>query len=278
MLTKNCLVCKEKFNHFKSHPQIYCSFPCYLKWRSNNQDNTIKKEIKPSFELGYFIGATLGDGTISYNINQGNYKILLRVKDKDFRDYYIKVAKTFYSYHIKIFEIKEKGCSIRYSCSLHSKSLCSFIKNYNLKKMNKKMICGFLKGFFDAEGSADFYNKNNLRRIIRQIRFSQKDLKVIKFISNLLLKFNIKNTISYKIGSGFKKYETYYYIVICGKDNLKLFYKYIGFAIKRKQKRLKEMIRSYKPIKCQRCGNYEERRGSVHKYCKKCSKIIYPWK
>jgi intein-encoded DNA endonuclease-like protein len=97
-----------------------------------------------------------------------------------------------------------------------------------LKKTdNKKIIGSYLKGCFDSDGSVD---KNRNR-----IRFSDSKNYVIHYLKKLKIKytFNLLKR---------KNRKTLFIIRIYGKDNLLNFHKYIGFSIKRKQKRLENLV------------------------------------
>ena len=85
----------------------------------------------------------------------------------------------------------------------------------NIKKMAFRLKREFLRAFFDDEGCMDYRPQSNRRKI----RGYQKDVKILKIVSNLLDDFGIESRVV-------KPNE----VVITGKENLQRFAKNINFS------------------------------------------------
>ncbi|MCK5546461.1 MAG: ribonucleoside reductase, partial [Rhodospirillaceae bacterium] len=113
--------------------------------------------------------------------------------------------------------------------------------------------CGFLRGFFDADGSVQGSQEKGV-----SIRLSQSDLKRLRAVQRMLLRLGINSTIYQNRRpagkralpdgrGGLQEYEceANHELVVSG-SNLKLFYDRIGFADTDKMLRLKNLLSGYK--------------------------------
>lgn len=248
-IIKICPNCKESFKKLRWSHQIFCSRKCLSIKREEKYKNKIEF-LTPSYELGYFLGAIKGDGHVRYDENKSLYQVNIGVKDKDFIEFLKKQTQEIYPYHIRIWEREDshsKKNGVFYGLTIHSKDFCKLIKDYNLEEMkDEEIIKGFLRGFFDAEGSMVIYSLNIPRLAVRHITLTHKDYSLILLIIGFLNRFNIKSgKISVKKGSGFNPKGIYYVFKITGKENLINFKNNVGFSIQRKQKKLEEALNTY---------------------------------
>jgi len=236
------------------------------------RNQVLKSMIKPNFQLGYVLGALNGDGAINY------MGASLEVTDLDFVDYFTEQLTIIYPYKIGHNKRNRgKNRKLTYVVSIYSRSYGKFLKEYNLKLISLKsenFKRGFLKGFYDSEGSVRASNLDNKKITKREISFVQKSFDTINLISVLLKQFNISHKINSHIGSGFNKEGKYYTISIYGFDNLLIFKNKIGFSINRKSKILDLAINSFEIERlCTDCNKKIElsRSGKKRVRCKKCA-------
>jgi len=216
------------------------------------------KKLSP--ELAYIYGVLVGDGSISKE--KGTYRIILNVTDKDFADKFSKILKKwskmkpsikerdiFYNHRTKYGNLI-KGHSHLYVVRLDSKQVGEFILNRLkcktfewevpqdvLESKNKKIICNFLKGFFDSEGYVVF--SGNSRRIEAEVSC----LKGLSGIQKLLKRIDTES----KILQGEKQKIQHSYILrVIKRRDLEKFAKQINFSILRKKSRFEKLLKSYK--------------------------------
>lgn len=119
-------------------------------------------------------------------------------------------------------------------------------------------IRGFLKGFFDADGTvhADSHKGSS-------VRLTQVSLSKLQAVQRMLLRLGIKSTIyqnrrpegNRSLPNGHGDYKEYhcqaYHELVISKDSINRFYTYVGFEDPNKQSKLKKIIdnRSREPYK-----------------------------
>jgi intein-encoded DNA endonuclease-like protein len=203
--------------------------------------------LKPSEDLANVIGVVLGDG-YTYEKDDG-YLIGLKAKDKEFVEKFgICLCNVLGRRPIRPW--KNAG---RYVIEVASKTLYELLrKPVDLKRIRRhvehcpKCAAAFLRGLFDSEGSV---NKNGY------IVLYNTDYDLLVYAQKLLWKyFGIEATGPWPIrpkgttmrdpntGRQFKANEDLYYLYIRA-EGLPKFYRYIGFTIRRKQKRLENYLR-----------------------------------
>jgi len=207
----------------------------------------IPKNLKLNEDLSYILGVIAGDGCISYDANRQRYQICLGVIDKDFIDEFRKKLYNFFNLKPteEFRKSKNKNWNDQYVTRLCSKEACDFINSIgNFKKdkwripeiiKNSNMFVkeAFLKGFFDSEGEID---KKSGRVGAVSMNFVG-----LNDISDLLRDLGVKYTIIKKKDSRPNTNQKYV-LRIHDKKSINLFYKKIGFTIKRKQNILKEVL------------------------------------
>ena len=202
--------------------------------------------LKPSEDLGYVIGVVLGDGYTC----EGSYGdvIGLRAKDKEFVEDFGRCLSNVLGRE-PIRPWKDTGA---YVAIARSKTLHELLrKPIDLKRIKEyvehcpKCTAAFLRGLFDSEGCVSkkgyitLYNSN---------------YEVLVYAQRLLRRFGIESTGPWphkrkgttmhdpRTGKQYTANKDCYYIYILA-DSLLNFYLYVGFTLKRKQKRLEEYLK-----------------------------------
>jgi intein-encoded DNA endonuclease-like protein len=205
------------------------------------------KLLKPSEDLGYVIGVVLGDG---YAIEKSHGHIIgLGAKDKEFvEDFGRRLGNVLGREPIRPW----KSARV-YVAEAKSKTLFDLLrKPVDLRRIRvyvehcKKCVAAFLRGLFDSEGHVN--NKG-------YIYLFNTDFEMLVYIQWLLWRyFGIESTGPWprrpkgttmhdpRTGKHYKTNEDYYYLYI-GVEDLPKFYRYVGFTIRRKQKRLEDYLR-----------------------------------
>jgi intein-encoded DNA endonuclease-like protein len=212
--------------------------------------------LRPSEALAYVIGVKVGDGYVarrrravkSYN----RVRIGLKVKDREF-------AAEFGRCLAKVLgrqPIKPKYSSGKYVAEVRSQTLYELLKKpVDLNKLKKfiehceRCMAAFLRGFADSEGSVDKRG---------YIYIYNTDYELLEYVRDLLQRLGIETTgprltrsrqgtiARFRNGS-YKRRKDGYYIYIRAGSNMN-FYN-IGFAIRRKLKRLENYVKKHQTRK-----------------------------
>jgi len=196
-------------------------------------------------DLAYIMGVIEGDGHCRKRKTEERTsgEIILKVKDLDFAKEFESRLRNWSGIQPKFWE--RNGF---FHVGLYSIDAVDIIQNIDLKKvvnLNKRIKANFLRGMYDSEGGVLGVNLNKRKFVCRWIHFSNNNEKIIATVSKLLKDFGINHKIRSRIHSGFKSKKLQYEILIFGQENLKRFYKNIGFSIKRKINKLLKVINSY---------------------------------
>jgi len=198
----------------------------------------------PSPELAYLIGVSRGDADLG--IDRWNYRIRLRVTDKDF-------VQTFNQCASVVLQSRLHSVMWIPSRRQWSVEICSLLLYHYLKQPLAKLrtviehcdacIEGFLRGFFDSEGSV--YE--------RSLSVSNTRLVTLVFVKSLLERLGLSVTGPHLVSRGGRE------VVIKGKAykanrnqyslrvrtiSLLLFRDLIGFSIARKNEALAKGLSS----------------------------------
>ncbi len=222
----------------------------WVRGKHNPLGNINKFNDKPSPELSYIIGVISGDG-YKYFDGKG-YLLRLAVNDKEFAEAFArnltkilrkdKPYKIFWNGRSKQWIVV--GCSIQLFKFLEEKSL-EELKPYI--EYNKDCVSSFLKALFDGEGS--IYPQ----KCGWTLELYNTDKRLLIYVKYLLGKyFEIDSTgphlarktgkIVHSPNGEYKATKNYYYLYI-RRRSLINFHKFIGFSIKRKQRRLLKAIK-----------------------------------
>ncbi len=189
--------------------------------------SSFKPIISP--ELAYILGAWLGDGT-------SRKKLGIFVKDKDF-------ALKFHNYLEKILNrnINIKKYGNRYFVQRIDKDFAIWINNKDINEISEFIesggilaISNFLNGFFDAEGTV----------IKRYTQVTQNNKKTLEVCKELLIKLNTSSYLFRYKGKYKNKPYISYVLRIEKLSSLINFYNKVGFSIQKKQKKLKQVIKT----------------------------------
>lgn len=219
----------------------------------------VKKPLKKGYEKltsekAYILGVLCGDGCVTFN----KPRIVLSSVSKELIDEFVACVKSHYGLkpsiriipkeRIKISKVKNpphiiKAKRDQISVTFSKRNLVEDLKRYGDFKTNtwrvpeeirnsrsKKIICSFLKGLYDSEGSAKYH-----------VTLSSNSLNGLKDVQDLLLKLGIQSTIH--------KGQTCFVLYIHNQRTKQLFKKYIGFKIISRQKQLEETLAKYKTNK-----------------------------
>jgi len=178
-------------------------------------------------EKGFVFGAS-EDGTIYYRPSRNQYNIEIEQKVPKWLEIVKKSIQKTYNKNVRISKTSRGYFRLLvYSKQLHN-DLKSFRKDYSLiLTENKNFQIGFLRGFFDAEGTV--HNKRY------SIRVSSKNRETILVIKKMLNNFNIKTG---KIHAD----KTAYVLPLYGKENLRKFDSVISFRHEEKEQRLSNLL------------------------------------
>jgi len=216
-------------------------------------------EGKYSEKEGYLIGLLIGDGTVKKD------KVVLSSwgesrGDKKIREIVEKYTKSFpHRSDFKGWQYLSYRNEYRLATG-YLKSLIKELGMNNKKKITPKIekasvefYKGFLRGFFDADGSVQGSRKNGV-----SIRLAQSDLERLKAVQRMLLRLGIfsqlhvnrrdaglKKLPDGKGGSKLYKTKAQHELII-SRENIQVFKDKIGFANIDKQKKLKKRIREIK--------------------------------
>ncbi|BFI73068.1 DNA endonuclease [Nanoarchaeota archaeon] len=247
-------------NYIKEKYNVKISKATVIRW-CNNITDPFKKlnlgDIKPSPELSYIIGAFLGDGDLYFREKNYEYRVRIRVIDKEFAEEFAKCAKKL-GFDVDLFFERDRTRSDRWAARIKSKQLYMFLNRdwRELLQFSMPYIKYFLRGFYDAEGYPVVRTSKKLGIAI-ELCNSNKEL--LDNIADILNKFGIKTR--YRIGA--KKGEaikarnkiyianfTVYYLIIYRLEDIQKFYNEIGFTIKRKMRKLEfvlDLLSKYDP-------------------------------
>jgi len=214
---------------------------------------------KHNSEEGYLIGLLIGDGTIKKD------KVVLsswgeNAGDKNVRKLVDKYTKNMP--HRVDFKGWQNLLSDRGEYRLSTGYLKKLVQQLgmdNKKKITSKIektssnfYKGFLRGFFDADGSVQGTRVNGI-----SVRLAQSDLERLKAVQRMLLRFGIfsqlhvnrrnagqKNLPDGKGGSKLYNVKAQHELII-SRENIATFYKRIGFGNKDKQNKLRLLIKGF---------------------------------
>lgn len=184
--------------------------------------------------LAYCLGALVGDGNGYYSVSNNRFGISLGVTDRDFADNFgISLGKAFNA------KVYEPWSSDDYKWNIDTSSrllygLLELVKEdpWILLRVIEDYYEDFLRGFFDAEGTAD--DKR------RRVTADNTNRQYIRLVSYLLNKLGIQHSIHrYQVEHRNRKP---YYVVYVKRVSLRKFAELVGFSIARKRNALIRML------------------------------------
>lgn len=201
--------------------------------KSLRYDNLTRVNLDPSYELSYILGVYFGDGTLDHV----KKTFQLVAKDKDFVDEFLRC---YCKISNKIYTTRPYGKYFRAQPA--SLQLYQWIKDKEFNQFSEIIDLyphGFIKGFFDSEGTVDIISKFG-----RRIRMSNTDLSLLEYVSDLLFNLGINSKIYKenkigevvygKTGKRYVKTKDCYRLHIPAKET-PIFTRLISTSIKRKR-------------------------------------------
>lgn len=229
-------------------PTAICSMASRLGVRAVKRKYGFLDSIEEypfSPELSYLIGAIKGDGYIcsyrqkSHPRHSFHYYVSLTSVDFEFVSRVREVLGKIAGRLNKIQVLHQHQSSLKagnkiYRVMMSDKSLFSLLSHpfEELKPFIEAFPADFLRGFFDAEGSAWV----NCRRE-PVVKYCNNDLELIGYIRTLLEKLGISPALGTysSVGNLSKTGDPCYFIHIYRKDSIRRFMSLVGSSIPRKR-------------------------------------------
>ena len=187
----------------------------------------LNPDLTPCEHLAYLAGALEGDGSIR---RKG---VSLKVKDKEFVD---RVEECLRKINLNPGRyVRENG---HHEVWAYSVKLTEWIEKnlMNLPQMlGEKEMRAFVRGFFDAEGSAMPRRLSSSPSGWNRIEFTNTDLKLLKIVRNMLNELGILTSLRFK---GLLKSGKSDYVLSVLHPSKLTFIRLIGSTIRRKADRL----------------------------------------
>jgi hypothetical protein len=232
-------------------------FSTQLKYRSiiNQKDFLFSSRYSPrkvmfpkklTCDLAYLVGILLGDGSLAGDSSneRGCWTISAFFDNREHQNIFDKIIENEFGI-VPCFYDPKKGHTVSYICS---KVVHQFLTNYfemcngfkcdkifiptRILQSNKKIICAFVQGLFDSDGTVTG----------RNVRYSTTSKKMSEQVQQLLSNYGIKNSLNVWIKQ--KKYLPLYTISIKSMQSKRLFYELINFRHPNKKLLLSNFIDS----------------------------------
>ena len=209
--------------------------------------NYLPENVDEDPKFFYIIGAIKGDG----HVNEKDGVIQISVIDMDFLKYFKSIINELMpNWNVKILKHIEGKENIKsqFRISIGSRDFSIKFRNFIPRTRDQKIW--FLKGIFDAEGSAYFswkmrtIGKYQFLSFNKNISLSQKDVKDLELWSSYLNELSIKSSLhdnSKKLRRNSNRIKVSD-IAIKNNDSIRQFKNLVGFRIKRKHDRLNYII------------------------------------
>jgi len=201
----------------------------------------------PSEELSYIIGAVLGDGYVTED--RGNGIVGFTNKDQDLLLHYLSCLS-------KILGVAKagritSGCYAVSKATIKCRLLAIFLRKplRELAPFIAKHPAQFIRGFFDAEGSAIITISQG--RLTAGVNASNTDVRLLRYISRLLQSsFQVHSSITIQRkpwravihGKPVQFKKTVFGLSVRRMRDVQVFASKIGFASARKQMALEEAL------------------------------------
>jgi hypothetical protein len=196
------------------------------------------RTINPSQNLSYLIGAFKGDGSLCRYRHQ--YQLSFGVKDLEFIEAVQKAIEGVTSKVPKIFRIRNGNFSL-YKLVMSNKSLFTVLNQplTDLKWIIEMYPMDFLKGFFDAEGTAvtSVRHRKSWSWIDYRVSFYNTKKALLDLVRELLIRLDITPAPNYyvTVGNFGKKQKPCYVLSVYKKKSIARFMKLVGSSISRKR-------------------------------------------
>ena len=207
--------------------------------------------LTPSPSLSYLAGAMLGDGDLSRSASY-HYQLRLRVRDRDFAE---EVCSCFSSVLGRPKKIRNDSSGF-YIVRVWSRILYEYLSDTSaIRKTVDHFPSEFIRGFADAEGSPAISVGQSQNPLFGfYIVLVNADVDLLKWIRRLMrLRFGIDSRLlKGKMHPSMWGKVPCYYLKIGRRRDQQSFADRIGFAIRRKQRKMLialELLRRFGPSK-----------------------------
>jgi hypothetical protein len=196
------------------------------------------KAIVPSPELSYLIGAFKGDGSIYRYASI--YGLSFGVKDLEFIQAVQNTIRKVVSKVPKIYKVRNHE-SMLYKFLMSNKDLFTVLSQplIDLKRIIDIYPIDFLRGFFDAEGTAvaTIGHKKSWSWTQYRVSFYNTKKELLDIVRELLIRLGITPSPNYyvTIGNMGKTQQPCYVLSICKKKAIARFMQLIVSSIPRKR-------------------------------------------
>jgi len=197
------------------------------------------KTIDPSADVSYLIGAFKGDGSVYRSC--GRYMLSFAVKDLEFIEAVQKAIDRVVSKVPKINRVENGNHSMLYRMDMSNKDLFTVLNQplTDLKPIIERYPMDFLRGFFDAEGTAvtSVRHKKSWSWIDYRVSFYNTKKELLDLVRELLIRLGITPAPNYyvTIGNMGKTQQPCYILSIYKKRAIARFMKLIVSSIPRKR-------------------------------------------
>jgi|TARA_Y100000031_G_scaffold155280_1_gene205444 ribonucleoside-diphosphate reductase alpha chain len=237
----------EEVGKLKQGDRVIINVNDNCKWQGEHKE-----------QEGYLIGLLIGDGVIkkdkvvlsSWGKSKGDKSIRKLVEKytkslphrSDFKGWQHLTSRDEYRLSMGYLKKLTKQLGLDSKKKITSK----------IEKASADFYEGFLRGFFDADGSVQGTHINGV-----SIRLAQSNIQRLKAVQRMLLRLGIFSQLHLnrrkagkkKLPDGKGGYKLYniksQHELIISKENISTFYNRIGFSNIEKQKKLKTLIKSY---------------------------------
>ncbi len=214
-----------------------------------NRMNSVR--LDPSPELAYIVGVMFGDGSVGFRRagRSYRYRIRLKVVDREFAEEFKRCLEVIGLKPSLRLERDRSRCD-RWCVEANSKLLYEFLKQpkEELFKVARMYPVEFLRGFFDSEGCVEVWKEHR----VMAISASNYDLEILKFAGSLLGQLGIhsriyrikKRGLVSKIREDTYRYSSdLYSLKIYRLDDIRRYVSIIGFTIRRKLEKAKNLLK-----------------------------------
>ncbi|WP_165506571.1 LAGLIDADG family homing endonuclease [Rhizobium leguminosarum] len=222
-----------------------------------NNRGTISETSSEDFERGWLLGQVTGNGGHNPNNSSGTYLRFWMPHHADLADRADRIIRT-----MGVSRTYSGGAynEIHRTLSIQTRALEDFVAQFlesksklikpQLIEANASLVRGFLRGFFDADGTVSGNREKG-----QSVRLNQSSRPNLIAVQRMLLRFGIASTICLRRNAGTsrlpnskREYQDYQtkanYELIVSKDNIGVFEHAIGFEDREKKARLAEFTRT----------------------------------